>query len=177
MAISYRKVGLITIMTLLAGCAQNRAVPELQNQLVEMNQMISILTDQASALERQNQLNKNSTNGVYLLPVANNAAKLQTSIGELSVSLTHVKAEANGAKAMLHIRILSTQYLAPFTATVEWGQVDQATGQPLPATALSQTIHSVESLLPQTEQNFELRLSGVTPEQLGYLRLHSVTPK
>ncbi len=176
MTISYRKACLLTAMILLAGCAQNREVPKLKSQVVELKQMLGTLTDQALALERQNRLNQNSTSGVYLLPAANTAARLQSSVGELSISLNYVKNEANGSQAMLYVRTLSGQYLPGFTATVEWGQLDAATGMPLTADAQSQLIQSRSSLLPKTEQVFELRLSGLTPEELGYLRLHSVTP-
>ncbi|MEM8266887.1 DUF3251 domain-containing protein, partial [Morganella morganii] len=62
-----------------------------------------VLTDQTTALERQNQLNQHSDNGVYLLPAARSAARLQSGIGELSVSLSHIKNEANGTQAQLHV--------------------------------------------------------------------------
>lgn len=175
MTISYRKVCLFSALVLLSGCAQNRDVPTLQNQVVELKQMLGTLTDQATALERQNQLNQNSTSGVYLLPAANAAARLQSQIGELSVYLTHVKSEASGSQAMLHIRTLSSNRLPPFNAMVEWGQLDEH-GQLLSAGALSQPITTSESLLAKTEQRFELRLSGLTPQQLGYIRLHNIEP-
>lgn len=176
MTISYRQVCLLAAMILLAGCAQNREVPKLTNQVVELKQVLGELTEQATALERQNRLNQRSTNGAYLLPAANNAAKLHSSVGELSLSLNYVKNEANGSQAVLYVRTLSGQYLPGFTATLEWGQLDAATGMPLTAQAQSQQIQSAGSLLPKTEQIFELRLSGVTPSQLGYIRLHSVEP-
>ncbi|OMQ25383.1 DUF3251 domain-containing protein [Serratia oryzae] len=176
MTIRYRNLGLFTAVILLAGCAQHREVPKLKNQVVELKQMLGTLTEQAIALERQNRLNQNSSNGVYLLPQANSAARLQSSVGELSVSLSQVKSEANGTQAILAIGTLSGQALPGFTATLEWGQLDATTGMPLTADALSQQIKSYDSLLPKNEQSFELRLSGVTPEQLGYIRLHSLTP-
>ncbi|WP_431223502.1 DUF3251 domain-containing protein [Serratia sp. L9] len=175
MTISYRKVFLLTAMILLAGCAQNREVPKLKSQVVELKQMLGTLTDQALALERQNRLNQNSTSGVYLLPAANSAARLQSSVGELSLSLNYVKNEANGSQAVMYVRTLSGQYLPGFNAIVEWGQLDAA-GMPLTADAQSQNIQSRNSLLPKTEQVFELRLSGVTPQQLGYIRVHSIEP-
>ncbi|CAI0922075.1 SadB/YajI family lipoprotein [Serratia quinivorans] len=176
MTTRYPKIFLLSTLVLLAGCAQTREVPKLRNQVVELNQQLTTLTNQATALEQQNQLNKNSTSGVYLLPAANNAARLQSSLGELSVSLSHVKNEANGTQAMLHVRTLSQASLPAFKAIVEWGQLDATTGKPLTAEALSQPIVSQDSLLPKTEYSFELRFSGLTPDQLGYVRLHSVEP-
>ncbi|EPC6044329.1 hypothetical protein BMF90_11410 [Serratia sp. OLHL2] len=168
------KIALLAAAVLLTGCAHNAAVPQLRHQVAALNQKVSVLTDQATALERQNQLNQHSDNGVYLLPAARSAARLQSGIGELSVSLSHIKSEANGAQAQLHVRILSQATLPPFKAVVEWGQLDAATGRPLTAEALSQPIASADSLLPKPGQDFELRFSGLTPEQLGYIRLHSL---
>ena len=149
-------------------------MPQLRHQVAALNQKVSVLTDQTTALERQNLLNQHSDNGVYLLPAARSAARLQSSLGELSVSLSHIKSEANGTQAQLHVRILSQATLPPFNAVVEWGPLDEATGRPLTAEALSQPIASADSLLPKPGQDFELRFSGLTPEQLGYIRLHSL---
>jgi hypothetical protein len=176
MTTPYPKVFLLSALVLLAGCAQTHEVPKLRHQVVELNQKLTTLTQQATVLEQQNQLNQSSTSGVYLLPAANNAARLQSSIGELSVSLSHVKAEANGTQALLHVRTLSQASLPAFKAVVEWGQLDAVTGKPLTADSLSQPVASAGSLLPKPEQNFELRFSGLTPEQLGFVRLHSIVP-
>ncbi|CAI0725244.1 SadB/YajI family lipoprotein [Serratia grimesii] len=176
MTTHYPKIILLSTLALLTGCAQNHEVPKLHNQVVALNQQLTTLTNQATALEQQNQLNKNSTSGVYLLPAANNAARLQSSLGELSVSLSHVKTEANGTQALLHVRTLSQASLPAFKAVVEWGQLDPATGKPLATDSLSQPIASADSLLPKSEHTFELRFSGLAPEQLGFVRLHSVEP-
>jgi outer membrane murein-binding lipoprotein Lpp len=58
MTIRYRQVCLLTAMILLAGCAQNREVPKLTNQVVELKQVLGELTEQATALERQTGLTK-----------------------------------------------------------------------------------------------------------------------
>ncbi|WP_241015925.1 DUF3251 domain-containing protein, partial [Serratia ureilytica] len=121
-----------------------------------------------------NQINHHPHPGVSLRRGGGRAPRLQSGIGELSVSLSHIKSEANGAQAQLHVRILSQATLPPFKAVVEWGQLDAATGRPLTAEALSQPIASADSLLPKPGQDFELRFSGLTPEQLGYIRLHSL---
>lgn len=57
---------------------------------------------------------------------------------------------------------------------VDWGQVDAATGKPLTANALSQPIFVPASLLPRTEATIELQMSGLTPEQVGFIRLHDI---
>lgn len=177
MTISYRKVCILTVLILLTGCAQNPEVPQLKSQVVELKQMLGTLAEQALALERQNRLNQYSSAGVYLLPHANSAARLSSSLGELSVSLNDVKSEANGSQAMLSIRALPGQFLPNFSATLEWGRLDATTGIPISTEAQSQQLQSRSSLLPKTEQVFALRLSGVTPQQLGYIRLHGLTPR
>ncbi|MSE18595.1 DUF3251 domain-containing protein, partial [Pantoea agglomerans] len=60
-------------------------------------------------------------------------------------------------------------------ATVNWGELDPATGKPLSNGSLSQTIAVPASLLPQHSVSIPLRLSGLTPDQSGYVRVHNVT--
>ncbi|WON76215.1 DUF3251 domain-containing protein [Serratia sp. UGAL515B_01] len=176
MTISYRKICMFGVLILLAGCTQNREVPKLKSQVVELKQMLGTLADQAFILERQNRLNQNASDGVYLLPNANNAARLNSDVGELSVSLNNLKSEADGSQAMLYVRTLSGKSLRGFTATLEWGQLDTTTGMPLKKGSQSQQLQSRSALLPKTEQVFELRLSGVPLEQLGYIHLHNIIP-
>ncbi|MGP2605286.1 DUF3251 domain-containing protein, partial [Serratia ureilytica] len=76
MTTRYPKTALLAAAVLLTGCAHNAAVPQLRHQVAALNQKVSVLTDQATALERQNQLNQHSDNGVYLLPAARSAARL-----------------------------------------------------------------------------------------------------
>ncbi|WP_114191530.1 DUF3251 domain-containing protein [Edaphovirga cremea] len=176
MTISYRKISLLSVLALLTACAQNPEIPQLKSEVGQLNQKLQSLTNQASALEQQSSLNRMSDQGVYLLPAANSGARLKTSIGELSISLSHISPEANGTQALLHIRALSQAQLPAFTATVDWGEVDPATGKPLTIDMLSQPISVSTSLLPKTEETIELRFSGLTPEQLGFIRLHHVVP-
>ncbi|KKW52215.1 hypothetical protein XB02_01235, partial [Pantoea ananatis] len=59
-------------------------------------------------------------------------------------------------------------------ATVVWGQLDPATGKPLEADSLTQTLSVPASLTPRSSVTVPLRLKDVTPEQLGYVRIHQV---
>lgn len=161
---------------LLSACAQNPEVPKLKSEVVQLNQKLQALTDEATALEQQSQLNRQSESGVYLLPAANNPAALRSAIGEISVSISHLAPEANGAQALLHLRARSGTTLPGFTAVVDWGHLDPTTGQPLLVDMLSQPISVSDALLPRTEVTLELRFSGQTPEQLGFIRLRDVTP-
>ncbi|QKJ86146.1 DUF3251 domain-containing protein [Paramixta manurensis] len=163
---------------LLAGCSsapQPQAVNHLHNEVNKLNQTMRQLTTQATVLEQQNQLNANSAQGAWLLPSANTAVILQSNAGELRLSLSQVEAEANGTRAILNIRAAGEKTLPALSAEIEWGERDPVSGKPLQASALSQTISVPSSLVPQANAEVPLRLSGITPEQLGYVRVHDVT--
>lgn len=75
----------------LTGCAtQNSQIPALKTEVGQLNQKLQHLTDLALALEQQTTLNRQSDNGVYLLPAAKSAALLKSNIGELSLQLTRI---------------------------------------------------------------------------------------
>ncbi|PWC15002.1 hypothetical protein B4923_02900 [Brenneria roseae subsp. americana] len=168
----YRMLAILPALFILAGCAQQRQMPKLQNQLNQLNHQLQTLTDQATALEQQNALNVQSTSGVYLLPAAQNNAILQSNIGKLSVSLSHVETEANGTRALLHIRTIDSARLPAFSAQLDWGQIDPVSGKPLTSDMQTQSFIVTPTLLPKAEAVIELRLSGLSPEQLGFIRLH-----
>lgn len=174
MTTRYRMLAVLPVLAVLAGCAQQRQTPQLQNQLSQLNHRLQTLTDQATALERQNALNAQSAAGVYLLPEAQNRALLQSAIGQLGVSLDNIEAEANGTRALLHIRTLDTARLPAFSAHIDWGQIDPVSGKPLTNDTQTQAFKFLPPLLPKTAAVIELRLSGLTPEQLGFVRLYQV---
>lgn len=173
---TYRTLGALVALSLLGGCASstNPELPALRNQVVQLNQRLQYLNDQASALLQQNALNEQSTSGVYLYPAAKTPAGVESEAGKLTVSLGPVEAEANGSRALLHIRSADSAALVALHAVVDWGQVDPTSGKPLTADTLSQPISIPASLLPKPEAVIELRLSGLTPEQVGYIRLHDI---
>lgn len=176
MTISYRSLYATLALMSLAGCAQqpNPKIPELKKEIVQLNQRLQYLNDEASALMQQNALNEQSTDGVYLYPAARTGARVESNIGRLQVSLGTVETEANGSRALLSIRTADGSALPPFHAAVDWGQVDPASGKPLTADTLSQPIVVPASLLPKPEATVELRLSGLTPEQVGFVRLRDI---
>nr|WP_113864800.1 DUF3251 domain-containing protein [Brenneria salicis]NMN92384.1 uncharacterized protein DUF3251 [Brenneria salicis ATCC 15712 = DSM 30166]RBP67724.1 uncharacterized protein DUF3251 [Brenneria salicis ATCC 15712 = DSM 30166]RLM32307.1 hypothetical protein BHG07_00290 [Brenneria salicis ATCC 15712 = DSM 30166] len=168
----YRMLAILPALFILAGCTQQRQAPALQNQLSQLNQQLQTLTDQSIALEQQNSLNVQSTVGVYLLPAAQSHAILQSGIGKLSISLSHVESEANGTRALLHIRTSDASGLPAFSAQLDWGQIDPVSGKPLTRDIQTQSFIVTPTLLPKSEAVVELRLSGLSPEQLGFIRLH-----
>lgn len=174
MTTRYRMLPILPALFFLAGCAQQRQMPQLQNQLSQLNHRLQTLTDQATALEQQNALNAHSDAGVYLLPAAQNRAILQSIIGQLSVSLDHIETEANGTRALLHIRTLDSARLPAFGAHIDWGAIDPVSGKPLTNDVQTQAFRFLPPLLPKTEAVIELRLSGLPPEQLGFVRLYHI---
>lgn len=106
---------------------------------------------------------------------ANTPVELQTQLGKLRLSLTHVEGEASGSRANLNIRSTDDKPVPALNATVVWGEMDPASGKPLNADSLSQTISVPASLMPRSSVTVPLRLSGLSPEQLGYIRVHDVT--
>lgn len=115
----------------------------------QLNRQLQTLTAQALALEQQNTLNSHSTHGVYLLPSAKNSAILESNIGKLSISLSHIEPEANGTQALLHVRLLEGTALPAFHAQLDWGQLDPVSSKPLPS-----EIHpAVDARRPPIAQN------------------------
>ena len=172
-----KKAALLPLIALLASCASPQQKPQivkLHNQVGKLNTQVEQLTEQATALTRQNGLNSSSTQGAWLLPVANTAVPLQSQLGEVRLSLSHVESEANGTRAILHIRSAADNSLPAFTATVEWGELDPTTGKPLQVSSQSQSFSVAASLLPRSEVTVPLRLSNLPPEQLGYMRVHDL---
>lgn len=162
----------------LSGCSSTASTPqvrELHQEVSQLNQQMQHLTTQASALEIQGQLNSQLQQGAWLVPQANTPVALQTQLGTLRLTLSPVTAEASGSRATLTVRSMDDRPLPALHATVIWGELDPATGKPLSSDSLSQTVAVPASLLPQHSASIPLRLSGLTPKQLGYVRVHNVT--
>jgi outer membrane murein-binding lipoprotein Lpp len=159
----------------LAGCAQqNPQMPELKTEVGQLNQKLQRLTDLAVALEQQTTLNRQSTNGVYLLPAAKSAALVKSDIGQLEVQLTRVAVDAIGVQAVLEIKNTSGQPLPPFTASLSWGQLDPVTGKPLTVDMQTQTITVEPDLLPGPVKTVEVKFNQVTVDTLGFVHLHNI---
>jgi outer membrane murein-binding lipoprotein Lpp len=165
-------------LLVLSGCSSTPASPQvnqLHREVSQLNQQMRQLTNQASALEIQGQLNSQSSQGAWLLPQANTPVELQTQLGKLRLSLTRVVAEAGGSHTTLNIRSTDGKPVPALNAIVVWGELDPATGKPLNAESLNQNVSVPASLTPQNSVTIPLSLSGLTPEQLGYVRVHDVT--
>lgn len=174
---AYLKWPLLASWLVLAGCSSTPApskISQLHNEVGKLSQEMLQLTRQATALEQQEHLNTGSVQGAWLIPQAATGVLLKSQAGDLKLSLSQVQAEANGTRAMLDIHATGEATLPSFTAEVEWGELDSATGKPLSINSLSQKIAVTRTLLPRSQVSVPLRLSGLSPEQPGYVRIHDV---
>lgn len=177
MTTAYLKLSLLSSLLVLAGCAATPPQPklnQLHNEVGKLSQEMRQLTAQASALEQQGHLNSGSTQGAWLLPAAKTGVLLKSQAGDLQLSLSHVETEANGTRAQLLVSATGDAPLPAFTAEVEWGELDGTTGKPLTVDSQSQKIEVASSLLGRSQTSVPLRLSNLSPEQLGYVRVHDV---
>ncbi|SLM64059.1 MULTISPECIES: SadB/YajI family lipoprotein [Dickeya] len=168
-----RLMPMLSALILLTGCAQPQA-NRVQNELGQINHQLHSLADRAVALEQQNSLNASSISGVYLLPAAQNRALLDSSLGHLSISLSKIEAEANGTRALLTIRTMNTLALPAFQARLDWGPLDPVSGKPLTGDIQTQALAFPLPQPPASQVTIEVRLANLTPEQLGFVRLHDV---
>ncbi|HEY1846821.1 MAG TPA: DUF3251 domain-containing protein [Buttiauxella sp.] len=160
----------------LTACAQQTEVRQIRHEVGSLNQEMMKLSDQTVKLTQQNALNAKSTTGVYLLPGSNTPARLNSQLGSLQMSLSHVSAEANGTRATLTIKGESNDPLPAFSGKVEWGQIQGTTDSFQEVNVQTQRIDAPASVLAPGDVTLPLRLPGITPDQLGFIRIHDIQP-
>lgn len=162
----------------LSGCNSTPTSPQvkaLHQEVNQLNQQMRKLTTQAAAVESQGQLNHQSAQGAWLLPQANTPVELQTELGKLRLSLSHVAVQASGSRADLTIQSADNQPVPALRATVVWGELDPVTGKPSGAAKQRQVIEVPASLIPRSTVTVPLRLNIVSLAQPGgYVRIHDV---
>jgi hypothetical protein len=147
------------------------------NQSVSaLNQTMSELNQETVKITQQNALNVKSTSGVYLLPGSNTPARLNSQIGTLRMSLVDVAPNADGTRATLRIQGESNDPLPAFSATVEWGQIQGTTDSFQELNVQTQLINAPASILAPSDVDIPLQLNGLTPDQLGFIRIHDIQP-
>lgn len=173
---TYLRFFLVGSLMSLTACAQQTEVRQMRHEVGSLNQEMMKLSDQTVKLTQQNALNAKSTTGVYLLPGSNTPARLNSQIGNLQMSLSNVAAEANGTRATLTIKGESNEPLPAFTGKVEWGQIQGTTDSFQEVNVQTQQIDATASILAPSDVTLPLRLSGITPDQLGFIRIHDIQP-
>ncbi|WMY73523.1 DUF3251 domain-containing protein [Buttiauxella selenatireducens] len=173
---SYLRIILVTSLVSLSACAQQTEVRQMKNEVGSLNKEMTQLTDQTVKLTQQNALNAKSTTGVYLLPGSKTPARLNSQLGNLQMSLSGVTAQDNGSRAMLMIKGESNDPLPAFTGKVEWGQIQGTTDNYQEVNVQSQQFNAPASVLAPSDVSIPLVLSGFSPEQLGFVRIHDIQP-
>jgi hypothetical protein len=173
---SYLRILLVTSLVSLSACAQQTEVRQMRSEVGSLNKEMTQLSDQTIKLTQQNALNAKSTTGVYLLPGSKTPARLNSQLGNLQMSLSSITAEANGSRAMLIIKGESNDPLPAFTGKVEWGQIQGTTDNYQEVNVQSQQFNAPASVLAPSDVSIPLLLSGLSPTQLDFVRIHDIQP-
>lgn len=172
----YLRILLVGSFFTLSACAQQHEVREMKESVSTLNTAMSKLNQETVKITQQNALNAKSSSGVYLLPGANTPARLKSQVGTLKMSLVNVAPNADGTRATLRIQGESNDPLPAFTGTVEWGQIQGTTESYQEVNVKNQLISAPASVLAPSDVDIPLQLSGITPEQLGFIRIHDIQP-
>ncbi|MEC5449416.1 DUF3251 domain-containing protein [Enterobacter hormaechei] len=172
----YLKIVLVGSLFTLSACAQQSEVREMKQSVNTLNVAMDKLNKETVKITQQNALNAKSSNGVYLLPGANTPARLNSQIGTLKMSLVNVAANADGTRATLRIQGESNDPLPAFSGTVEWGQIQGTTESYQEVNVKNHLFTAPASTLAPSDVDTPLQLSGLTPEQLGFIRIHDIQP-
>ncbi|MEP8997388.1 DUF3251 domain-containing protein [Enterobacter kobei] len=171
----YLRILLVGSLFTLSACAQQTEVRQMKQSVNTLNTAMDKLNKETKSTQ-QNALNAKSSSGVYLLPGANTPARLNSQIGTLKMSLVNVAANADGTRATLRIQGESNDPLPAFSGTVEWGQIQGTTENYQEVNVKNQLFTAPASVLAPSDVDIPLQLSGLTPEQLGFIRIHDIQP-
>lgn len=105
-----------------------------------------------------------------------NAGPSQSQIGTLRMSLLNIAPDGDGTRLTLRIRGESNDPLPAFSATVASGQISGTTDSYQEVNVQNQLISAPASVLAPSDVDIPLRLNGVTPEQVGFVRIHDIQP-
>lgn len=172
----YLRILMVGGLLSLTACAQQQDVRQIRNEVKTLNNEMTRLSDQAVKLTQQNALNKRSTSGVWLLPGSETPARLDSQIGMLKMSLSNVIPDAGGTRATLKISGESSEPLPAFTGAVEWGQIQGTLENFQEVNVQSQMISAPASVLAPSDVFVQLQMADITPEQLGFVRIHDIQP-
>ncbi|EBS7633115.1 DUF3251 domain-containing protein [Salmonella enterica] len=172
----YLRLLLVGSLLSLTACAPQSEVRQMHQSISTLNKEMNQLNQETVKITQQNKLNAESTRGVYLLPGANTSARLESQIGTLRMTLLKITPVADGAHATLRIQGESRDPLPAFSATVEYGQIQGTTENYQEVNVQSLLVNAPASLLAPSDVNIPLQLQGITPAQLGFIRIHDIQP-
>ena len=172
----YLRILLVGSLFSLSACAQQSEVRQMHQSVSTLNKEMNQLNQETVKITQQNSLNVKSTRGVYLLPGSNTPARLNSQVGTLRMSLINIAPNAAGTRVTLRIQGESNDPLPAFSGTVEYGQIQGTTDNYQEVNVQNQLITAPASVLAPSDVDIPLQLNGMTPDQLGFVRIHDIQP-
>ncbi|HCM6212578.1 TPA: DUF3251 domain-containing protein [Klebsiella oxytoca] len=172
----YLKLAIVGSIFTLSACAQQSEIRQMNQSVSTLSKEMTQLNQQTVKITQQNVLNAKSNSGVYLLPEAKTPARLKSQIGTLRMSLLNIAPDGDGTRLTLRIQGESNDPLPAFSATVASGQISGTTDSYQEVNVQNQLISAPASVLAPSDVGIPLRLNGVTPEQVGFVRIHDIQP-
>ena len=172
----YLKLAIVGSIFTLSACAQQSEILQMNQSVSTLSKEMTQLNQQTVKITQQNVLNAKSNSGVYLLPEAKTPARLKSQIGTLRMSLLNIAPDGDGTRLTLRIQGESNDPLPAFSATVASGQISGTTDSYQEVNVQNQLISAPASVLAPSDVDIPLRLNGVTPEQVGFVRIHDIQP-
>lgn len=172
----YLRIILVGSLFSLSACAQQSEVRQMHQSVSTLNKEMNQLNQETVKITQQNSLNVKSTSGVYLLPGSNTPARLNSQIGTLRMSLINIAPNAAGTRVTLRIQGESNDPLPAFSGTVEYGQIQGTTDNFQEVNVQNQLINAPASVLAPSDVDIPLQLNGMTPDRLGFVRIHDIQP-
>lgn len=175
----YRNIIYLSFL-LLSGCYQDNETSALKTELNDARVQVNELQDKLDKLEKHVEENQNKyaldqllagLDGIaYLTPGSDGYSVVSFDLGKLTVSLNDIQPYANGSKVILRFGNPLATTINGLNMTVDWGQVNQK-GDVIDDTTKSKSVTLNESLYPARWTTVSLVLDGITPSQLGFVRL------
>ncbi|EPC3780698.1 DUF3251 domain-containing protein [Citrobacter farmeri] len=172
----YLRILLVGSLFSLSACAQQSEVRQMHQSVSTLNKEMNQLNQETVKITQQNSLNVKSTSGVYLLPGSNTPARLNSQIGTLRMSLINIAPNAAGTRVTLRIQGESNDPLPAFSGTVKYGQIQGTTDNFQEVNVQNQLINAPASVLAPSDVDIPLQLNGMTPDRLGFVRIHDIQP-
>lgn len=172
----YLRILLVGSLFSLSACAQQSEVRQMHQSVSTLNKEMNQLNQETVKITQQNSLNVKSTRGVHLLPGSNTPARLNSQIGTLRMSLINIAPNAAGTRVTLRIQGESNDPLPAFSGTVEYGQIQGTTDNYQEVNVQNQLINAPASVLAPSDVDIPLQLNNLTPDQLGFVRIHDIQP-
>ncbi len=160
----------------LSACVQQSEVRQMKHSVSTLNKEMTQLNEETIKITQQNKLNAKSQSGVYLLPGSNTPARLESQIGTLRMSLVNISPATNGTALTLRIQGESSDPLPAFSGTFEYGQIQGTTENFQEVNVQNQLINAPASILAPSDVDIPLQLNGISPDQLGFVRIHDIQP-